>query len=502
MKSKASLLIVFAVFIGVIVGLVIASNFDWTDRTIAADSETAKPILLGAQDDMVDQSQVSSAQSLSNAFAHVANVVRGSVVTIKSTKMVRTEVPEFWQHFFNVPEEQRRQGLGSGVIVNADGYIITNNHVVENADELQVSINKVTYDAEIVGRDPESDLAVIKIDPNGNALNAINLGDSDELQVGEWVLAIGNPFAEVLDQTVTAGIVSAKGRTGLANQQDITFQDFIQTDAAINPGNSGGALVNMSGELVGINTMIVSSSGGNVGLGFAIPINLAKNVMEQLIDSGKVMRGWIGVGIRPVDQDMAQALGLDEAYGAMVERVYEDSPAEDAEIEAGDVILEIDGRRVNDDGALVSMIGNYPPNAKVDVLIWRNGKEKKYTITLGERPTEGVVSTPRQSADNPFGIRVAELTPESMSRFQMNYEGEEGVLVVGVEEGSTAARKNVQPGDLIKSINRQKVTSVSEFNEVIENLDSDRPALFRIKHDRSTYFTAIPFPKDKDKDNE
>lgn len=499
MKSKVSLLVVFAMFIGVVVGLVIASNFDFTDKTIAADSETVEPVLLGAQNDMIDNSQVGSAQSLSKAFAHVAKVVKGSVVTIKSTQTVRQEVPEFWQHFFNIPNEQVRQGLGSGVIVNPDGYIITNNHVVENADELQVSIGKSTYDAEIVGRDPQSDLAVIKIDPDGDELNAIPLGDSEKLEVGEWVLAIGNPFAEYLDQTVTAGIVSATGRTGLADPREIAFQDFIQTDAAINPGNSGGALVNMSGELVGINTMIYSRSGGNVGVGFAVPINLAKNVMEQLIDTGKVTRGWIGVGIRGVDQDMAAALELDETYGAMVERVYDDSPAQEADIREGDVILQIDGKKIKDDGALVSIVGNYPPGETVQVLIWRDGKEKEFKIKLGERPEGGVVAAPTRSADNPFGIEVAELTTERMRQFQVDYEGEEGVLVVGVDEGSTAARKDVQPGDLIRSVNRQPVPSVSEFNQVMDNIERDRPALFRMKRGRTSFFLAIPVSDEDEK---
>ncbi len=499
MKSKVSLFVIFAVFIGVIIGLVIASNFDFTGKTIAANEETTKPILLGAQDELLDPSQVSSAQSLSKAFVHVARVVKGSVVTIKSTQTVRQEVPEFWQQFFNIPNERIRQGLGSGVIVNADGYIITNNHVVEDADQLQVSIGKSTYDAEVVGRDPQSDLAVIKIDPDGDELNAITLGNSDELEVGEWVLAIGNPFAEVLDQTVTAGIVSATGRTGLADPRDITFQDFIQTDAAINPGNSGGALVNMSGELVGINTMIYSSSGGSEGIGFAIPINLAKNVMEQLISTGKVTRGWIGVGIRGIDQDMAAALGLDKPYGAMVERVYENSPAEDAEIREGDVILQIDDRKVEDDGALVSIIGNYPPGEKVNLLVWRDGKEKEFTIKLGERPADGVVAESGTTSDNPFGIEVAELTSERMSQFQVNYEGEEGVLVVGVENNSMAARKDVRPGDLIKSVDRQKVTNVQEFNKAIGNLDEDRPVLFRMKRGRASYFVAIPVPDKEEK---
>ncbi|MBN1479735.1 DegQ family serine endoprotease [candidate division KSB1 bacterium] len=495
MKSKLTLIILFAVFLGVIVGLVISSNLDLTNRSIAADSKAAKPVLLGAQYDNLDASQVASAEALSKAFAHVAELVKGSVVTIKSTQTVRTEVPEFWQYFFNVPDERIRQGLGSGVIVNPDGYIITNNHVVEGADELQVSIGKDNFDATIVGRDPESDLAVIKIE--GDNLNAIKLGDSDDLQVGEWVLAIGNPFAAVLDQTVTAGIVSAKGRTNLTEGR-IPFEDFIQTDAAINPGNSGGALVNMRGELVGINTMIYSSSGGNVGIGFAIPINLAKNVMEQLIDKGKVARGWLGVYIGTPDEEMAEALGLDETTGALVNEVTKDSPAEDAGLKELDVILEVDGKKIEDSSHLVNTIANYAPGSDVELLIWRDGREKTITLKLGERPTGGdIVSEEDEDVENLLGIEVDALTRENMRQFQVDYTGEEGVIIINVERESAAAKEGIRPGDLIKSINKEPVKSVSDFNRVVKDIEPNSVVLFRIKRGDSGYFAAIRVPKQK-----
>ena len=496
MKSKISLIVIFAVFIGIVVGLVLSSNLNLTNNTIAADAEDVRPVLLGAQDDVVNPAEVVSAQSLSKAFSHVANTVKGSVVTIKSTQTVRTDVPDFWQYFFNVPDEQVRQGLGSGVIVNSDGYIITNNHVVQDADELQVSIGKDTYDAEIIGRDPESDLAVIKIE--GRNLNAIKLGDSDDLDVGEWVLAIGNPFAAVLDQTVTAGIVSAKGRTNLTQGQ-IPFEDFIQTDAAINPGNSGGALVNMKGELVGINTMIYSSSGGNVGIGFAIPINLAKNVMEQLIDSGKVARGWLGVYIRTLDEDMAEALGLDEPKGALVNEVTANSPAEKAGLEEADVILQVEGKDIEDSGDLMNTIANYAPGTSVDLLVWRDSREKRVTLKLGERPTEdSLVSEEVKDVENLLGLDVDNLTRENMRRFQVDYEDEEGVLVVGVERGSAAAKEGIRPGDLIKSVNRKSVKSVSDFNESIKDIEPNDVVLFRLKRGRNSVFSAVRVPKEKE----
>lgn len=495
MKSKLSVIFIFVLFVGIIVGLVISSNLNLTDRSIAADSKGAKPVLLGAQDENLDVSRIASAEALSKAFAHVAELVKGSVVTIKSTQTVRTEVPEFWQYFFNVPDEQIRQGLGSGVIVNSDGYIITNNHVVESADELQVSIGKDNFDATIIGRDPESDLAVIKID--GDNLNAIKLGDSDDLQVGEWVLAIGNPFAAVLDQTVTAGIVSAKGRTNLTEGR-IPFEDFIQTDAAINPGNSGGALVNMRGELVGINTMIYSSSGGNVGIGFAIPINLAKNVMEQLIDRGKVARGWLGVYIGTPDEEMAEALGLAAPSGALVNQVTPDSPAEEAGLKELDVILEVDGKKIEDSSRLVNTIANYAPGTTVELLIWRDGRKKNVSLKLGERPSGGdVVSKEAEDVENLLGIEVDALTRENMRRFQVDYSGEEGVIIVTVERGSIAAREGLRPGDLLKSINREAIKSVSDFNRIIKNIEPNAVVLLRLKRGESSYFAALRVPKQK-----
>ncbi|MBN1466443.1 DegQ family serine endoprotease [candidate division KSB1 bacterium] len=491
MKSgKFYLFAIFAVFIGVVVGLVISSNLNLTNRTIAAD--VAKPVLLGEQGETINSEQVASAQMLSKAFAYVAQAVKGTVVTIKSTQTVRTEVPEFWQYFFNVPDEQVRQGLGSGVVVNADGYILTNNHVVEGADDLQVSIGKETYEAEIIGRDPESDLAVIKIE--GKNLNAIKLGDSDDLQVGEWVLAIGNPFAAVLDQTVTAGIVSAKGRTNLTSGQ-IPFEDFIQTDAAINPGNSGGALVNMNGELVGINTMIYSSSGGSVGIGFAIPINLAKNVMQQLIQSGKVARGWLGVYIGTLDEEMAEALGLDEPTGALVNQVTEDSPAEKAGLKEADVILQVEGKKINDSSELVNTIANYAPGTSVELLVWRDGREKKMTLKLGERPTdESLASQDVQDIENLLGLQVDNLTAENMRRLGVDYRNEKGVIIIDVRRGSAAAKEGLRPGDLIKSVNRQPVESVSDFNELMKSIQANSVVLLRLKRGNSSIFAAVRVP--------
>ena len=497
MKSRnVSLLIVFAVFIGVVVGLVISSNLDLTNNSIAADDQ-ATPVQLGRQDDSPISQELADLQAMSTGFAQVVEQVKGSVVTIKSSQTVETQVPEFWEYFFNVPEERVRRGLGSGVVVNKDGYIITNNHVVEDADELQVPLGEQTYDAEVIGRDPESDLAVIKIDADN--LSPIKLGNSDNLAVGEWVLAIGNPFSELLDQTVTAGIVSAKGRTGLTRGQ-ISFEDFIQTDASINPGNSGGALVNLRGELVGINTMIFSASGGNVGIGFAIPINLAKNVMQQLIEKGRVTRGFLGVTISPLDDATAEAFGLDEPRGALVNEVNSGSPAEEAGIQEGDIILRVNNNRVEDSNDLMNKIAAYSPGTDVELLVWRDESEKEITVELGERPGREELMAGRTNggdAETVLGMEVANLTAENMRRFNRDYEGEEGVLVVGVDPGSVAARENIQPGDLITQVNRKDVNNISEFNGVVKDLEPNDVVLFRMKRGDSNFYAGLRVPEEE-----
>ncbi|RPI01080.1 MAG: DegQ family serine endoprotease [Calditrichaeota bacterium] len=495
MKSKSvSLILVFAVFLGIIVGLIISSNLDLTRKSIAADESDAA-LTASAQADVWQSpsNELQALNSLSKGFAQIVKVVKPSVVTIKSTQTVHTQVPEFWQQFFNVPEEQIRQGLGSGVIVDRQGYILTNNHVVAEADELLVTMGKEAYEAKVIGRDPESDLAVIKIE--GEDFPAIKLGNSDDLEVGEWVLAIGNPFSELLDQTVTSGIVSAKGRSGLT-RGEISFEDFIQTDAAINPGNSGGALVNLRGELIGINTMIFSSSGGNVGIGFAIPINLAKNVMNQLIDKGKVSRGWLGVYIGNLTEESAEAFNLDKPQGALVNQVTKGGPADDAGMKNGDVILEVDGKQIIDSSSLMNTIAAYAPGTRVSLTIWRDGKEKNVEIKLGERPNDLAAQADEETAENSIGLAVENPTRENMNRLRVDYD-EEGVLVVGVTPNSPAAREGMRAGDLIKEVNRTSITSVADFNSVIKTVKPGEVVLFRVRRGDNSLFAAIRVPKEK-----
>jgi serine protease Do len=338
---------------------------------------------------------------MGEVFVEVAKTTKPAVVNISTTKVIRfREAPlspffhdPFFRRFFGeelfrefrAPRERREQSLGSGVIVNQDGYIITNNHVVERASEIRVLLgDKREFKGKVVATDPRTDVAVVKI--SGDHLPTIPWGDSDRLQVGEWVLAIGNPFG--LNQTVTAGIISATGR---ANVGIADYEDFIQTDAAINPGNSGGALVNARGELIGINTAIFSRSGGYMGIGFAIPSNMAREVMEALVQKGKVVRGWLGVQIQTVTPELAKKFGLQERQGVLVGAVSEKSPAQDAGIKRGDIILEFGGKRIEDPEQLRKEVAHTGPGKKVPVKIWRNGKEMVLSVQIEELPKEVVM---------------------------------------------------------------------------------------------------------------
>ncbi|NOY60659.1 MAG: Do family serine endopeptidase [Calditrichaeota bacterium] len=501
MKSqKFSIILIFAIFVGIVTGLIIASNFNLPLKGVAADSEkeTVKPVVLGSNEPVSEE--LLGLEKFSKAFAKVAEKVSPSVVTISSQSVVKRRTNPFFQddffrQFFNVPEEQEQilRGLGSGVIINPDGYILTNNHVVKDADELTVTIAKKDYDAKVVGTDPESDLAVIKIDKTG--LPAIKLGNSDDLEVGEWVLAIGNPFDKIFRSTVTAGIVSAKGRTlPELGGGKIQYQDFIQTDAAINPGNSGGALVNLRGELIGINTAILGRA--NVGIGFAIPVNLAHSVMQQLISEGHVIRGYLGVMISNVSDEMAQFYKLDEAKGAFVNQVVEDSPAGKAGVKEEDIIIKLNDEKIENRDQLTNKVASYPPDSKVKLTVWRDGKEKVLTVKLAERPSGGIAKSEESTKnENKLGIEVQDLTNELARR--LGYEDGEGVIITSVKGNSIAAREGLREGQLITAVNRQPVHNVREFNKIIRRLKPNDIVLFKLKYKDMSFFRAIRIPKDK-----
>jgi serine protease Do len=426
-----------------------------------------------------------------DSFAELAAKQAHVAVNISTTKIVKSMQrlspfqsrefkdflgDEFFRHFFGqMPEQEMKQrSLGSGVVVSDDGYILTNNHVVADADEILVTLSdKKKYEAQIIGRDPKTDLALIKIKTE-NTIPAARLGDSDKLMVGDWVVAIGNPFG--LGSTVTAGIVSAKGRVIGAGPYD----NFIQTDASINPGNSGGPLFNLNGEVIGVNTAIVSQSGGNVGIGFAIPINMAKSVMPQLKERGKVIRGWLGVSIQEVTQEIKEQFGLKTEEGALIGEVTKDSPAYKGGMKRGDVIISFDGKKVKAMSTLPAMVAETPVGKEVEILIIRKGKEKRLRITIGELEEDTRVAATIPKIEESFGLSVQELTPEIAE--SLSLKGEKGVVISGIKKDSPASDAGLQRGDLIQEIEHEPVENLSDYKRIMKESSSKKQILIVIKH--------------------
>ena len=431
--------------------------------------------------------QLPGPEALSTVFIDVAGKIKPAVVNI-STEKVESGVPfehpelggpldDFFERFFGGPPgEQRRRSLGSGVIVDPRGYILTNNHVIEKADEIEVQLSDETrYAAKVVGTDPETDLAVIQIETN-DRLPFASLGDSDRLVVGEWVLAIGNPFG--FGHTVTAGIVSAKGR--IIGQG--SYDDFIQTDAAINPGNSGGPLVNMRGEIVGINSNIISATGGSMGIGFAIPSNMTRNIYHQLVDHGSVTRGWLGVGIQELSPDLARSFGLEEKKGAVVSQVLgDDSPAAEAGLQAGDVIVAFNGQPVDSDTTLVRLVADVRPGQSVEVEFYRDGELESAQVELGERAANAQSEEPRsqETERGRLGVSVQDLTPQIAS--QLGTSTNAGVVLIGVDPAGPAADAGVRRGDIILEANRQAVANVDDLEIQLRSVPPGGDLLLRIE---------------------
>jgi serine protease Do len=428
------------------------------------------------------------------SFADLAARVAPAVVNIKATSIAKTDFPDqlFGDNFpfpgFRAPVPQnpqpfRRQGTGSGFIIRKDGLILTNNHVVENAQEITVTLSdKEQYKAKILGRDPKTDLAVIKIEPKAG-LPTADLGDSNGLRVGDWVMAIGNPFG--LTNTVTTGIVSAKGRTIGAGPYD----DFIQTDAPINPGNSGGPLFNMAGEVVGINTAIFSQSGGNIGIGFAIPANLVKNLVPELETKGTVTRGWLGVSVQPVTADLARSFNLEKERGALVGDVVAQGPADKAGIKRGDVIVSYDGKKVDESATLPALVASTAVGKTVPVEIVRDGKTQTVNVAIAKLndPTAALTTVPEKSQ---WGLALQNIQPEE--RRQMGLTGNDGVLVTSVMPGSPAQNAGIQPGDVIMQVNQTPVSTVQSVQDEVAKAKSDKPLLLLVRRaDGSTRFAAL-----------
>ncbi|PLY00852.1 MAG: serine protease [Desulfuromonas sp.] len=432
------------------------------------------------------------------AFRSVAQKVSPAVVFIKVEKNVDSGQSsdfnspfddDFFRRFFGVPRQsphsqpksgQRRQvGQGSGFIITADGYIMTNNHVVGDADEVQVQLlDGREYEAEIIGTDPGSDLAIIKVDEKG--LPFLKLGDSDSLEMGDWVLAFGNPFG--LSHTLTAGIVSAKGRSGIGLND---YEDFIQTDAAINPGNSGGPLVNLDGEVVGINSAIFSRSGGYMGIGFAIPVNMAKQIKDQLVENGEVQRGRLGVVIQDMTADLAESFDLKETAGVLVTEVIEDSPAEKAGLKQGDIVLELNGDKIENVATLRNRISLTAPGTKVRLTVLRDGE--RMTIRPEIDKLDLAQDGQGGAEISTLGLKLQELTPELAERY--GYEDEEGVLIAAIESDSQAARSGLTKGALILEIDRQRVTSVAEAKKLLKA--DKRMHLLLVRSGQMTQYIAL-----------
>jgi serine protease Do len=433
------------------------------------------------------------------SFNQLAEMASPAVVNIRTVKTIKGGGPvfrqfqrdpwgknspfkEFFERYFgdDMQREFKQPSLGSGFIIDKTGFVVTNNHVIEDADQIKVKLkDKREYDAKIVGRDPNTDLALLKIE-SGQNLPTIEMGDSDALKVGQWVVAIGSPFG--LEHTVTAGIVSAKGRVIGSGPYD----DFIQTDASINPGNSGGPLLNMKGEVVGINTAIVANGSG---IGFAIPINLAKDIIMALKNEGEVTRGWLGVAIQDLNGDMAEYYGIEDKKGVFVADVFEGDPADRAGIKAKDIILEVNGEKIKTSRQLTSMIARIPVDDHVKIKILRDGKEKTVKVKIAKRTEDKLTarSRPKEQAEE-FGIRVSDLKPEILQQFNMDETS--GVIVTHVESGSKGDDAGVRVGDIIKEINRQSVENTKDYQAILKQLSSGDPINLFIRRKNAGFLVA------------
>ena len=478
--------------VSLLIGLGISGSFDWLSpsRAVNLVGEAANP-------------EPRPASQLPD-FVSLSKKMRPVVVNISSTQVSESRgqqgpqdfgspfgeddpFNDFWRRFFGGPGgqmprgPQRQRSLGSGFIIDRDGSILTNNHVVENAQKIVVKLaNEQEYEAKIIGRDPKTDIAIIKIDAKTD-LNAASLGDSDRLEVGEWVVAIGNPFG--LDSTVTSGIVSAKGR----HIGQGPYDNFIQTDASINPGNSGGPLINLRGEVVGINTAIFSRTGGNMGIGFAIPVNLVKELLPQLRGKGKVTRGYLGVLIQKVTPEIAESLGMDSGRGALVANVSKDGPAEKAGVRVGDVIVEFDGKEIKDSGDLPIIVARTPVDTKSSLKVLRDKKEVTLSVRVGELKDEEVVASAPEKGE--LGLTVQRLTPQVAE--SLGLEKTEGVVVSAVEPGSAADEAGIRRGDVIVEVDRKPIRSLDEYKKSIAAIRKGRGVLFLVRRGESTLFLAL-----------
>lgn len=414
-----------------------------------------------------------------STFIDIAEKVKPAVVNISPT----TSGPPSPK-----PEKPRSgpreapPGSGSGVIVDKAGFIVTNNHVVGDAAVVEVRLSDQTkFKGTVIGKDPDTDLALIKIEA-GHDLPSVSFGDSSKVKVGQWVIAVGNPFG--LDRTVTVGVISALGRENVNLSR---YEDFIQTDASINPGNSGGPLFNIRGEVVGINTAIINFA---QGIGFAIPSNMAQAITNQLKDKGRVSRGWLGVGIQPLTTELAQKFGVKEGSGVLINEVFEGEPASKGGIQPGDIILSVNEKEVDTPNTLARVIAGYSPGDKIRMGVLRDGKPVKLVIELIERKDEAVTASIPKETQKFLGLSVDDITAELALQYKLK-EGEQGALITNVEEESTAASEGLKIGDLIKEVNRQKITTAKDFNKIMQDTKESETILMRVTREGRAFFIVL-----------
>ncbi|MFA9407232.1 MAG: DegQ family serine endoprotease [Candidatus Dadabacteria bacterium] len=451
------------------------------------------------------------ANAQSNQFQSLSPLVKQlspSVVNISTTSVSKSTARSFESPFGEEGDEQfddlfkkffgdsperefKRKGLGSGFIFSEDGYIITNNHVVERATDIKVILqNGDSYPAKIIGTDPKSDLAVLKIEPE-TKLPAVRFGNSDRLEIGDWVLAIGNPFG--LGHTVTSGIISAKGRSlGLGS-----YDDFVQTDAAINPGNSGGPLFNFQGEVVGVNTAIIA---GGQGIGFAIPVNIAKNVVSQLRNGGKVVRGWIGISVQSVTPEIAESLKLEDDDGALVADVTDGGPADKAGVRRGDIIIELNGNKIDEMPDLPKLVASYAPGTKTNMKVRRDSKEKVLNIKLGELPEQGAQISNRvvdHEVEQNLGLVVQEITPQIQSKLGIEYSN--GVVITDVRGNSMASKAGLLNGDVVLEINKKQIVNLDDYRKSVDSVKIGQNLLFLVRRGSNTVYVALKVEVENDR---
>ncbi len=493
-------------------GVALVGYLQWHPALPVAESVTARPITAPVLPPAATP-EVKELQKTSRAFVAIAKAAQPAVVNIGTVQVIKSHgrgmMPgmgpqeqnpldeffgdDFLRRFFGGPgggggpaPEQKRQGLGSGMIVDAEkGYILTNNHVVADADEIKVTLaDGRSFDAKVVGTDTHTDVGVVQIKNPPKDLAAVKLGDSDSIDIGDWAIAVGNPFG--LNQTVTVGIISAKGR---ANVNVVDYEDFIQTDAAINPGNSGGPLLNVNGEVIGVNTAIFSRSGGYQGIGFSIPSNMAKIVMEKLISGGKIERGFLGVYLQDISDQLAKNFGLSGTEGALVSQVMPDAPAAKAGLKDGDVIVTYDGKKVVAAAELRSWVAFTAVGKTVDLGVIRDGKEITLKLTIGARPDTEQQAKKESKELSKLGISVAELTDELRGKYHV--ESKVGVIITEIAPDGIIAELGLLIGDVILEMNRQKIQSVEDFKSAAGKLDDKQNLLMLIERQGRRMYVAL-----------